>query len=77
MTVRSGAFDALAAGWDLPGPAPPVGRLDGRLNGCEAEQRRYTRHGERAVSEQTSVVDALALQAEEGRGALRKAPGSR
>jgi len=35
------------------------------------------RYGERAVSEQTSVVDALALQAEEGRGALRKAPGSR
>lgn len=30
----------------------------------------------RTVSEQTSVVDALALQAEEGRGALRKAPGS-
>ena len=32
---------------------------------------------QRAASEKTSVVDALALQAEEGRGALRKAPGSR
>jgi len=32
---------------------------------------------QRAVSEKTLVVDALALQAEEGRGALRKAPGSR
>ncbi len=28
------------------------------------------------VSEQTLVEDALAWQAEEGRGALRKAPGS-
>ena len=46
-------------------------------DGSEAEQRRNMRYGKRAVSEQTSVVDALALQAEEGRGALRKAPGSR
>ena len=60
----------------IPGPAPPVGRDHAwePASGCRAKSD--DRDGKRAVSEQALVVDALALQAEEGRGALRKAPGS-
>ncbi len=63
----------------LRGPAPLVRPLQADVTwhavrvGSDANSKNS--YG-RTVSEETLVVDALASQAEEGRGAQRKAPGS-